>query len=63
MAWTGSDLAAIEAAIARGEKSVQFADRLVSYRSIEELLQARAVIKAALAGDSRIRYGVAEKGF
>jgi hypothetical protein len=48
MAWTSSDLAAIEKAIASGELSVQFADRRVQYRSIDELLKARDIIKAAL---------------
>ena len=49
MAWTTSDLTAIETAIASGELSVQFADRRVQYRSMEELLQARAIIKEAIA--------------
>lgn len=49
MSWASSDLTAIETAIASGELSVQFADRRVQYRSIEELLRARAIIKEALA--------------
>lgn len=48
MAWTTADLTKIETAIATGELSVQFADRRVHYRSIEELLRARDVIKAAV---------------
>jgi multidrug resistance efflux pump len=49
MAWTSSDLAAIEKAIASGELSVQFAERRMQYRSIDELLKARVVIKEELA--------------
>jgi hypothetical protein len=44
VAYSSSDLAAIEAAIARGERVVQFGDRSVTYRSIDELLQAKADI-------------------
>lgn len=52
MAWTQAQLEAIEAAIASGELTVRFGDRTVTYRSMEELLQARAVIKEALAAES-----------
>lgn len=48
MSWTTTDLTAIESAIASGELRVKFADREVQYRSIEELLKARDVIKAAI---------------
>ena len=48
MAYTESDLTAIRRAIARGERSVQFADRTTTYRSMEELLQAEQRIAAAL---------------
>lgn len=64
MAFTADDLAAVEAAIAKGEASVQFADRAVSYRSIEDLLKARALIKTALAtGAVKQTLIVASKGF
>ena len=49
MAWTQSDLDAIEAAMASGELDVQYKDRRVRYRSIEELERARAIIQGALA--------------
>ena len=45
MVWTQTDLDAIKDAIASGELSVQFADRRVTYRSIAELLQAKAEIE------------------
>ncbi len=52
MAWTQQQLDAVEAAIASGELIVRFGDRTVTYRSMEELLQARAVIQEALAAES-----------
>ena len=52
MAWTQAQLDAIEAAIASGELPVRFGDRTVTYRSMEELLQARSLIKEALAAES-----------
>jgi hypothetical protein len=52
MAWTQQQLEAIEAAIASGELTVRFGDRTVTYRSMDELLRARAVIIEALASDA-----------
>jgi hypothetical protein len=52
MAWTQAQLDAIEAAIAGGELTVHFGDRSVTYRSMDDLLKARAVIKDALASQS-----------
>jgi len=63
MAFTQSDLDRIRTAIARGEKTVQFADRSTTYRSMDELLQAEARIAAALAARTRQSYGSASKGF
>ena len=68
MAFTAADLAAIDSAIAKGESSVTFADRRVDYRSIEELLRARAAIAGAVARAAttpRPKYFLAssEKGY
>jgi hypothetical protein len=52
VAWTQQQLDAIEAAIASGELTVRFGDRTVTYRSMDELLQARAVIQEALAAEA-----------
>jgi hypothetical protein len=50
MAFTPQDLAAIDSAIASGELTVRTADgKLVTLRSMAELLQARSVIAASLA--------------
>lgn len=64
MAYTSEDLAAIRAAIARGERVVQFADRSITYRSMEELIKAEDRIAAALrTSRSKQSLGVATKGF
>lgn len=48
MAFTQSQLDAIETAIASGELKVMFDGREVIYRSIDDLLKARNTIKSAL---------------
>ena len=52
MPFTQSDLDALDAAIAKGEKDVTFADRRVIYRSVDEMLKSRAVIVSQLAPDT-----------
>lgn len=50
MAFTTENLAAIDAAIASGELTIRGADgRTVTYRSMDELLRARALMVADLA--------------
>lgn len=64
MAYTQSDLDALDAAIAGGELIVQVEGRKVQYRSIPELLQARAHVaqvlqssaSAASGGRTRFRF-------
>ena len=46
--YTDANLLAIRTAIARGERSVTFADRSVTYRSMDELMAAEARIARAL---------------
>ena len=46
MAWTQTDLDAIEAAISSGELTVQYLDKRITYRSITELQTARRMIAA-----------------
>jgi hypothetical protein len=48
MAFSQSDLTAIEAAIATGELRVEIDGKLVIYRSIAELKEARALIQGSL---------------
>ena len=53
MAFTSTDLAGIDAAIASGELTVRTADgKLVTLRSMGELLQARQAIAAEVASTS-----------
>lgn len=49
MAFTPTDLAAIDAAIASGELSVEVSGKRVTYRSMDDLLKARALIATDLA--------------
>ena len=48
MSFTQKHLDAVEAAIARGEKTVRYTDRTVEYRTVDELLKAREEIRASL---------------
>ena len=53
MAFTAQDLAAIDAAIASGELTVRTNEgRMVTMRSVDELLKARALITSALAASA-----------
>jgi hypothetical protein len=45
MAYTLEQLEALEAALARGERRVTFADKTVEYRSIEEIKDAIREVK------------------
>lgn len=49
MSFTQKHLDAVEAAIARGEKVVRYADRTVEYRTVDELLKAREEIRTSIA--------------
>ena len=49
MAFSQTQLDAIDAAIASGELVVQYDGKRVEYRSMADLLRARAVITAELA--------------
>ncbi len=48
MAYTQSDLDALEAALAKGERRVTFGDKTVEYRSVEELQAAIRAVKRDL---------------
>lgn len=63
MAYTSTDLENIRAAIASGERTVQIGDRMTTFRSMEELLQAESRITRALETPrSRQFVGVPGKG-
>jgi hypothetical protein len=48
MAFTQTDLDAIERALASGELTIRTADRQVTYRTTDELIKARDTVAAAL---------------
>lgn len=66
MAFTTSDLDAINAAIGSGALRVKYADREVTYQTMDDLLKAKAVIEAEL-GITRVnrgrRFATFSKGF
>jgi hypothetical protein len=60
-----SYIEALETALLRGERSVQFSDRAVTYQSIDDILKAIKYFKGllvTLSGRSRQSVGVATKG-
>ena len=52
MAFTTQDLAAVTQAIASGELSARVGERMVTYRSIDELIRAKTLIEADLAAQT-----------
>jgi hypothetical protein len=67
MAWTQADVDTLKAAMAKGEKSVTFADRSVVYRDVSEMREALAMIEAEVATTSatprpRQFFGYASRG-
>lgn len=46
--WVQKDLTSLEKAIAQGVLRVQYADRVVQYRSLAEMLQIRDIIRREL---------------
>lgn len=67
MTWTTEDLTAINDAIKGGYLSVQHAGRSVTYRSLDDMLKVRNLIRVelGLVGDDAgrtHRYGTHSKG-
>lgn len=52
MTYTSEQLDALKRALATGERRVSFGDKMVEYRSIEELQAAMRTVKAELARDT-----------
>jgi hypothetical protein len=52
MAYTTDDLNTLDAAIKGSRLTVRIADRLTTYRSIDELIKARAHVAGVLASQS-----------
>lgn len=67
MAWTQTDVDALERAIAdgRGARSITFSDQSIVFNSISEMLQLLATMRTAVAtaaGASSTRYAAFSKG-
>lgn len=52
MAYTQSQLDALEAALAKGERRVSFGDKTIEYRTVEELAAAIREVKRGLFEDA-----------
>ncbi len=52
MAWTQSDLDALETAMKSGVLTVHYSDRTVTYRSMTELMDLREAMKAVIASST-----------
>ena len=63
MALSQSDLDALDTAIAASELEVQLDGRRVRYRSIDELLKARAHVAAVLAAGASAGSGGGRRAF
>ncbi len=55
MPYTSTDLTGIQKAIATGARTVQFENRLVTYRDLAEMLRVEQIIADSLAGLSAAR--------
>lgn len=51
--WTLEDLTALETAMAQGVKEVQYNDRKVTYRTLQEMKELRELIKRSLGLNKR----------
>ena len=51
--FTTLDLEALETALAKGVKTVKYTDKEITYRSVDEMLKIRDLIRNCLGGDQR----------
>lgn len=65
MAYTLSQLTALEDAISQGVLEVKYADKTVTYRSLDDMLRTKGMIEKALNpnGVSSRKLAVHNKGF
>lgn len=55
MAWTQADIDSLKAAIASGVTRVRYADRDVSYRSLEEMRETLRLLQGEVSPSTRVR--------
>ena len=63
MAWTSDQLSKIEDAIAQGSLTVKYADKQVTYRSLDEMLRIRDLMRKDLGATSSSRGTIVYPGF
>ena len=56
--WTQADLVALEGAIKKGVKTVQYQSGSVTYHSMDELLRLRDIMKNEIAGGGTVTRAV-----
>lgn len=56
--YTSTELAALRAAIASGALSVQYTDRSVTYRSLDDMLKVERIMAADIEGSQEDRFSV-----
>lgn len=54
MAWTQTDIDKLKAAIAQGATKVKFADREVTYRSLDEMRETLRILQAEVDSASGV---------
>lgn len=64
MPWTDADIETLKQAILarKGAKSMQFADQVVTFDSLKDMLDLLAIMEAEVVGGSRTRYAATSKG-
>lgn len=55
MAWTQVEIDKLKAAIAQGATKVKFADREVTYRSLDEMRETLTMLQGEVSGGERRR--------
>lgn len=60
MAYTTTDLATLNTAIASGTKRVRYADKEVEYNSLADMLRLRVLMQREISGQTQPRFQVAD---
>lgn len=55
MSWAQSDLDNLEKAIAEGALTVQYKDKMITYRSLKDMLSLREIMKREINGESNFK--------
>ena len=55
MAWTSTQLDALKSALASGKLQIRFGEKMVTYRSVDELRKAIAIVEAEVNATTRTK--------